>query len=223
MPPVERAVLCGTVGDAGLPFGGDAPLRLSLDVPGANVHLKIDDLRKALFKPIPPEILDLIRIAAYVYAADQATDRPEGTGEYDERWRRRLFFRVPVLCPDRWADAAVRDALVSTLSFLSEDEYHFEFVPGRPDPQLAIAFDDTPFDGLVEEVCLFSGGLDSLAGAVEAAVVGKRKVLLINHRLTPKVSRRHEGLVRQYIGYAMQKLVSELRHRRRSRLQTVPI
>ena len=200
--PVERAVLCEGAGGSDLPFGAADPIRLAIDGPGANVHFRIDDLRRSLFKPIPPEVLDLVRIAAYVYAADQAVARPDDAGGYDDAWRRRLFFRVPVLRPDAWAAPAVGAALASVLSFLSEDEYHFDFVPGRPDPQLPIAFDETPFAGLVEEVVLFSGGLDSLAGAVREAVVGRRRILLINHRPTPKVSRRHADLVRALAAHA---------------------
>jgi hypothetical protein len=43
---------------------------------------------------------------------------------------------------------------------------------------------------------LFSGGLDSLAGAVQEAIFDKRNVCLVNHRSTQKLSPRHRGLLR---------------------------
>jgi hypothetical protein len=44
---------------------------------------------------------------------------------------------------------------------------------------------------------LFSGGLDSLAGAVQEAIFDKRNVCLVNHRSTGKLSPRHRALVKQ--------------------------
>ena len=58
-----------------------------------------------------------------------------------------------------------------------------------------IDFDTTPFAGEVEEVVMFSGGLDSLAGAVTEAVVGGRQVLLVHHRSNDKLAPRHGRLV----------------------------
>ena len=44
---------------------------------------------------------------------------------------------------------------------------------------------------------MFSGGLDSLAGAVHETLVEKRQVLLVNHRSTDKLTRAHETLVQE--------------------------
>ena len=63
-------------------------------------------------------------------------------------------------------------ALADVLGFLSEDAYRFDFVrdPAPRPLQGYLKFADGPFAG-VEEVALFSGGLDSLGGAVRAAAV----------------------------------------------------
>jgi hypothetical protein len=42
---------------------------------------------------------------------------------------------------------------------------------------------------------MFSGGIDSLGGAVQEAVIDRRKVILVNHRSTQKLSRRHAHLL----------------------------
>jgi hypothetical protein len=44
-------------------------------------------------------------------------------------------------------------------------------------------------------VLLFSGGLDSLGGAVQEAVAGKRSVALVSHRSAPKIASRQKTLL----------------------------
>lgn len=194
----ERTILCGSVGDGSLPFREARPLRLRMRGPHRNVHVEIQDVRLAMVKPVPALFLDLIDIAVYVYCADQAIGRGgDGVGGFGDTWRRNLFFRIPVRSPKFWKDARIRDSLVAMLSFLSEDEYHFEFEP----LQKAATFEDylkfnrTPYDGMVEEVVMFSGGIDSLGGAVQEAILDKRKVVLVNHRSTDKLVRRHAQLL----------------------------
>jgi hypothetical protein len=193
----ERVILCGSPDETVGPLTDPDPVRLWAWGPDPNVHLTIEDLRRCIWREIPDAFEDLIDLAAYVYAADQAVGR--GSASADDlgaAWRRTLTFRVAVRQPDLWRSKPVHDALVSTLSFLSEDEYRFEFVPmtDHPDFGQRIAFDGTAFDGIVEEVVMFSGGLDSLAGAVREAVLDQRKVLLVNHRSTEKRTPRHYDL-----------------------------
>src|SRR5262249_8976421 len=163
---------CGSVGEGSLPVVDKDPVRLRMWGSHSNVHLKIEDVREAMYKDVPSVFLDLIDIAVYVYCADQAITRGGGGiqdgGEIGQNWRRTLFFRIPVRNPDVWESRSILPQLISTLSFLSEDEYHFEFEHLKKDTSLQgyLDFNATPYDGLVEEVALFSGGLDSLAGAV---------------------------------------------------------
>jgi 7-cyano-7-deazaguanine synthase in queuosine biosynthesis len=194
----ERAILCGSVSDDALPFKDPRPLRLRMWGPHQNVHLTIQDVRQAMVKAVPAVFLDLIDIAVYVYCADQAITRGgDGVQDFGENWRRNFFFRIPVRNPKFWKDASVLNPLLSTLSFLSEDEYHFEFEKMTKDPSFEryLEFDSTPYDGIMEEVVMFSGGIDSLSGAVQEAVLDKRKVILVNHRSTDKLTRRHSHLL----------------------------
>lgn len=195
----ERAILCGSVSDASLPFKDPRPLRLRMWPPHQNVHLTIQDVRRAMMKALPPVFLDLIDIATYVYCADQAVTRGgDGVLDLGENWRRNLFFRIPVRNPAFWKDPSVLRVLVSTLSFLSEDEYHFDFEQLTKDHPFEryLEFNNTPFDGIVEEVVMFSGGIDSLGGAVQEAIIDKRKILLVNHRSSGKLVRRHNHLLK---------------------------
>jgi len=150
-----------------------------------------------MLRTVPSPFVDLIEIATYVYCADQAVTRGgDGVKDYGENWRRHLFFRIPVRNPDLWGSAEVTEKLAGTLGFLSEDEYTFEFVKldDAPAFQQYLHFADGNGGEGAEEVVLFSGGLDSLAGAVQEAVVDKRRIALVTHRPTQKLARRHRKL-----------------------------
>ena len=47
-------------------------------------------------------------------------------------WRRNFRFVIPVRNPNHWNNRKVLEPLCSTLSFLSEDEYAFEFEKADP-------------------------------------------------------------------------------------------
>jgi hypothetical protein len=168
--------------------------------PHRNVNVQYEGMRRAWWRDPPPAVLDLIDVATYVYCADQAVKRggPCDLG-FGRDWRRRFVFRIAVRQPDLWRTPAIQKALVSTLSFLSEDEYHFEFESLRDEPPVPVYFplDDQPSDVAPKSVVLFSGGLDSLAGAVKEAVAEGRRILLVSHRPTTKLARRQDELVRR--------------------------
>ena len=197
----DRLILCGPVSATRPPIRDPHPVTLDAPGAGGNVNLRLESLRRELWRDIPLALRDLLDLALYVYSADQATTRCNG-GRVDGQeigrgWRRRLYLRVAVRLPDLWE--SLRDRLTTTLSFLSDDEYHFEFVPLRKDYSLGpfIDFEETPFTGHVDEVVMFSGGLDSLAGAVQESLIDHRQVLLVHHRSTSKRAPRHERLVRE--------------------------
>jgi hypothetical protein len=191
---VERVVICGSVPTA---CEGTDPtvLRLQLYGKGANVFREVDDIQAGIFDNFPPAFIDLHDIATYVYAADQATTRQRSGGDFDRGWRRRFTFHVPVRELDLWRSREVSRALTSVLSFLSEDEYHFEFTATANRGPLVQTFEIpvTVFDD-AEEVVMFSGGLDSLAGAVKEVITDRRRVLLVNHRSNPKPGPRLNDL-----------------------------
>lgn len=203
--PNQRAILCGSTPPGDLPFEDRSPVRLRRWGPHRNVHLTIQDVRRAMWRDVPDVFHDLIDIATYVYCGDQAVTRGgDGVDDIGVNWRRTLFFRIPVRRHDFWMQPSVQTELVSTLSFLSDDEYHFDFVPlvHPPEPQRTFDFVDTAFTGFVEEVVLFSGGLDSLGGAVQESLIDRRRVLLVNHRSTEKLAPRHRTLLQLLNGLA---------------------
>ncbi len=198
----ERLVICG-----GLPAGGACTkdiLALDANAPDdspTHVNLKLGDISTRMVEDVPPVLTDLLEIAAYVFCADQCTGRGGDTlPEMGKDWRRRFRFRVPVRRPDLWRRLEIQDLLIETLSFLSDDHYAFEFVQ-QPDPAPAglqpyLGFGDSPDSGFVpDDVILFSGGLDSFAGAVESLIGHGRKVALVSHQSSPMVMSKQSQLV----------------------------
>ena len=193
----ERLVVCGNAKRT----GGPSTLRLALSSRSQNITLKLEDISKKLVQNIPdPGLLsDLIEIAAYVFCADQATSRggvvQRGMGA---DWRRDFRFVIPVRNPGHWNRRNVLEALCSTLSFLSDDNYAFEFekatypVPFQNYLELG---DDSSAGFMADEIVMFSGGLDFLSGAIEALAKNGNRVALVSHRSSPKIFDHQKHLV----------------------------
>jgi 7-cyano-7-deazaguanine synthase in queuosine biosynthesis len=181
----EPLVLCGGATRPGEPWA----LRLATSGRFRNVMLRLDDISKNAIKMVPASLIDLLEIATYVYCADQAISR---AGEMHRAmaadWYRSVRFVIPVRNPAFWNRNQVLGPLRSALSFLSDDNYVFEFekaisaVPFQDYVKLSDDGAHTNFKA--DEVLLFSGGLDSLAGAIEELSKGKRVVLVSHHAST---------------------------------------
>ena len=114
-------------------------------------------------------------------------------------WRRNFVFRIPVRCSEVWSSPAVISALTDILSFLSEDEYRFEFVTHQNAPSLHPYLDlgepSSEHGFRPDEVVLFSGGLDSFAGSVELLLREGKNVALVSHQSSTMVASRQTMLV----------------------------
>lgn len=184
MPGNEFTFLCGEAGRGRDP----APNAVCLDLEGStgSVRLKVEDISARLVSDIPDVLIDLLEIAAYVYAADAAVSRGgEMDAQMGKRWRRRFRMTIPVRQPDTWKAASLKPRLERTLSFLSDDHYGFDFVAMQTQPpaQTYFAFGETAEEEPdVEWVQLFSGGLDSFAGAAERLANTTDRIALVSHR-----------------------------------------
>ncbi len=198
MANADHIILCG---------GAPAPRRptpknvVRLDLGGdePNVDLEIDNISRRLSTDVPDILTDLVEIASYVYCADQAVTRGgEGVLVFGAKWRRNFIFHIPVRRPSIWSSPNVLHSLQKTLAILSEDNYEFQFVQrinAVPMQQyLTLGAGDSTTQEL-DEVLLFSGGLDSLGGTVQEAVLDKRRVALVSHRSNSKVFSRQKKLV----------------------------
>ena len=195
----EHLVLCG-----GLKWpraGSVLSLDLNLHSTSPNVRLQISDISRRLLTNIPDVLVDLLEVASYIYAADSVIPRGGRTdAQMGKWWRRKFRFVIPVRLPELWSSEPVSSALVETLSFLSDDEYAFEFRPLDSAPAVADYFEFPDAEGIgftPDEVILFSGGLDSFAGAVEELVAHGKKVALVSHRSASKIASAQRHLVDQ--------------------------
>ena len=198
----ERLVVCG-----GLPIPRRARGNtLCLDVnapPGSSkkINLHLGDICRALVDNVPDVLADMLEIAAYVYCADQFTTRgSELMSDMGAEWRRKFRLQIPVRSPDIWSRADVRDSLVATLRFLTEDEWAFDFLEATRDVGLQPYFEFTDMSAQTvspDEVILFSGGLDSLAGAVDELLGNNKQVVLVSHRSSPMVASKQNSLIAQ--------------------------
>lgn len=154
--------------------------RLEIGPRGHVINFDHEQFLRRIGGGISDRLIDLVEIAAFVYAADARISRGGAAEpEQGERWRRDLQFRIGVRDPGFWSAASVIDALTDLLGFLSEDRFTFEFFLGRDLAPRQSSFDYDPGKPAApEEIVLFSGGLDSLAGAVEALSQGRRMGLV---------------------------------------------
>jgi hypothetical protein len=133
---------------------------------------------------VSPRTLDLLEIATYVFSGDRSVFRGRLDAVEYQSWSRELEFRIRVRDPDFWNDAPVCEALTAAVEFMSGDQdVTFIFLPGHDTPPTSL-FDREGFglEPLAQPraVSLFSGGLDSLAGALDLMDAGKH-ALLVSH------------------------------------------
>ena len=125
----------------------------------------------------PSEVgLDVLVVAAHVHAADTRISRET---ESQDNWTREIRLVIPVSDPSRWN--AARPLLHRLLNFLTGDKWTIGFRSRPPGFEGAVykkpdKSPQPPFDSLA----LFSGGLDSLIGAIDILEQG-RKPLFISH------------------------------------------
>jgi 7-cyano-7-deazaguanine synthase in queuosine biosynthesis len=187
----ETVILCG---DAKAPRRTRKIVPLSVTGSSANVALQSEDIGRRMLRSLPSALADLLDVATYVYAADQLVSRGgETASRLGADWRRELRFIIPVREPDRWSSPEVTSSLERLLGFMSEDRVRFDFVGARDSPASSDYFD---FESEIEEVVLFSGGLDSLTGAIDRLSTGKARLLLVSHQSSTKIAKRQKQLVR---------------------------
>ncbi|MBA3416492.1 MAG: 7-cyano-7-deazaguanine synthase [Chloroflexia bacterium] len=147
---------------------------------------RLDDLplARSMGARLPAVAADAIDIAAAIYLADRLAprfDRGLSIAPF-ERWSRRLFLAIPVRDPYWWRHPAIRDGYELLLAFLTDDDWHLEFVRRSPRLNARPAELQRPIDLLRVDgpavIVLHSGGLDSVLGLVEAIGWGDSAVVI---------------------------------------------
>lgn len=155
------------------------------------IGLALDEL--ATMGVYPSEVgVDLLVLAAHIHAVDTRISR---STESQDSWTREMRLVVPVSDADRWN--GVSGLLQRMMNFLTGDRWTFNFRPRPEGFELFVAakpliLPELRFDG----VSLFSGGLDSLIGAIDALEEG-RNPLFVSHAGESAVSAAQEKLFRR--------------------------
>ena len=128
-----------------------------------------------------PIILDFLFLASVIYGVDKLVSRKET----DDRWTRTLELSLPVSNHEKWS--IVVDDLETCLSFLTGDVWTISFTERecrlhRP-KQRKYRRRNVPPRAQADTVCLFSGGLDSLVGAIDYLESDtSNNLFLVGHR-----------------------------------------
>ncbi len=185
-----------------------------------SLTLSVQSLAETVLARVQARAADLVRIASFVYAADQEVSRGGLADVYGDRWRRQITMCIPVSDPGFWNQDRVCSQLARVLSFLTDDMWEFHFGCAPPDyRQINLDLNPKALLGEPDSVVLLSGGADSLCTAVEAAVLEGRRPILVSHRTAPILdARQHalaEGLRERVEGWRFPHLSFWI-HRRRS-------
>lgn len=126
-------------------------------------------------KFIPDEkSLDILFFSIYIHLIDNLLPRDKLAVD---NWQREIQIKIPVSKPLRWNQNV--DKIVESLDFLTGDEWNIEFYElGKAyflNEELDLA------DSIqVENICLLSGGLDSLVGAIDL-IQASDHILFVSH------------------------------------------
>jgi hypothetical protein len=162
------------------------------------IEVDLGILASQAARPLSAAETDWVQLAAAIYAADRFANRRPGHAVGQTFWRRSIHLKVPVLDPTLWNKGM--PSILSALSFLTDDDWTIHYIERRKrrgeEDQLHLhgGNNDQP-----AWVCLFSGGLDSLAGFKRLSSLPHTRGLLVS-------GWTHERL---YLG--QERIVSQLR------------
>ncbi len=114
-------------------------------------------------KTIKPIYEDLYMLSLVTFAVDKRVPR----NMFPDAWTRKLNVSVPVIELETWN--SVRDDINKMLSYLSGDEWNFNFRESEPNSNYRSQKKTPPHRpehlDTIRAISLFSGGLDSFCGA----------------------------------------------------------
>lgn len=143
------------------------------------LKLNADGFFKALLVLPSHRCLDLLRIAAGIYAVDRISKRKKRRDNEDGI--RQLHLTFDVHDAEFWMQSAIKQLVVEILSFLTDDDWLFDF---RQSQRALGDLGYQDFLGLPRpfqprHAALYSGGLDSAAGLANRLLEGANDFLLV--------------------------------------------
>lgn len=157
----------------------------------SEIYSSIYDLWRRIYKSSMPAVYeDLFVFGLSVFAIDKRMSRKFAA----DNWSRDISVYFPVHNKEPWESS--RELIARMLAFLSGDNWDVHFYEtdyhyAKEPIQKRYQIDLTGF----QEVCLFSGGLDSLCGAIHLAEQGK-SLLLLGHNEYPKLRLKQDAMAK---------------------------
>ena len=149
-----------------------------------NVNLHLNPFVTKIYK-LNNRLKDLLEIAGYIFAADRKTYRGKPDDLEYHGWSRAFNFHIIVRDHNFWKRPNIQELMEQALKFMSGDHsYKFNFYKADADFPTSI-FDNEKFEIQTPEklkVALFSGGIDSLAGAIEMLETTDAEICLVSHQ-----------------------------------------
>jgi 7-cyano-7-deazaguanine synthase in queuosine biosynthesis len=181
----KHIVTCGGYGKKYIESGTkriDLEHRDAADNP--NTRIKLQKFVHNIYS-VKSRYKDLLIIAGYLFAADRKTRRGSDSATEYHSWSRYFHLHIGVRDLEFWNRDEIKVLLNDVLTFMTGDHrYEFSFYRAEDDFPTTI-FDNDNFSMASEDklnVMLFSGGIDSLAGAIEALETTEHKLCLVTHQ-----------------------------------------
>lgn len=167
------------------------------DYKDKNVKIKLTDFVTGIYK-LEDRYKDLMEIASFVFAADRKASRGNDEIVEAHSWSRSFEIHIGVRDLQFWLSEEVKALLSKLLKFITGDHI-YEFYFYQADSELPYTlFDNDEFKVKPENplnVLLFSGGLDSLAGAIETLAKTEKDVCLVSHQTGHPTARKTQDVL----------------------------
>lgn len=142
-----------------------------------------------------PQAVDLLYISMAVFAADRLTLR----GDTSDGWSREIAIYMPVLEYDIWTKA--KPILEKMLCFLSGDYWCFTFRERTESDNEKMHFEKWSKSKMqakdYDQLCMFSGGLDSFIGAIDILEQSIGKTLFVSHYGGGKGTKEFQNILKE--------------------------
>lgn len=186
-------------------------LHFQVNGPRPTFRLRTERISATALRDLDDAALDLLDVAAAVFYSDGRISRGgRARSEMGAAWHRRLRLTIPVRRQKLWGRTDVTQALTEVVGFLTGDQFEFRFIKNDT-LQMGLGFLDLEPDEAAfraNDVIMFSGGLDSFAGALETLETGSGNVILVSHQSAPKVATRQKDLAQ----YLVRRFPGRIRH-----------
>jgi len=141
--------------------------------------------------------LDLLYISLFVYGVDRVVSRKETI----DNWTRKIKLYIPVLEVDRWNKN--KELFIRLLNFLSGDRWDIEFrkreILNYEKMYMDKIKNSNETKKIYDEICMFSGGLDSFIGAIDLLETDNKNRLFLSHYGGGKGTKEFQDILREQL------------------------